>query len=77
VVRFEGVTTAASGPVLSYATYSRQGDLTLSTAFVQSPIDADRVKLTLSFDRGDPGIFRVSTFNAVGESLLSSESASL
>jgi hypothetical protein len=77
LVQFQGVTLLAAGPTLAYATYSSQGALTLTTGLVQNPVHGDTVQLTLGFERGAPGVFRVSTFNAVGESPLSSQSASL
>ena len=78
LVQFDGVTTLASGPTLSYATFSSRGDLTLTTDLLHNPLNPDVVKLTLSFDRGSiPGVFKVSTFNAVGESELSNNSVSL
>jgi hypothetical protein len=74
---FESVTTLASGQILNYLSYSNAGDETLTAGIVRDPANPDVVTLTLGFQRGLPGVFKVSTFNAAGESPLSARSDSL
>jgi hypothetical protein len=70
LIHFGGVTLLSSGPTLSYTTYSNQGDLSL-TAAIHSATNPNGVTMTLGFERGATGVFKVSTYNAVGESQLS------
>ena len=70
LILFQGVTLLSSGPTLSYTTYSNQGDLSL-TAAIHSATNPNGVTMTLGFERGATGVFKVSTYNAVGESQLS------
>ncbi|HME73707.1 MAG TPA: hypothetical protein VKM54_28170 [Myxococcota bacterium] len=77
LIWFGSVTTLTSGPILSYSTYANQGDITLAAGIVRNPANSDAVTVTLGFQRGLPGVFKVSTFNAAGESRLSSQSESL
>ncbi|HYB12921.1 MAG TPA: hypothetical protein VEG67_05580 [Myxococcota bacterium] len=78
-IRFEGVTTLASGQTLTYATNTAGGvtNATFETGVVPDPADPDRVTVKLGFVRGLPGVFKVTTYNAAGESPLSSGSDSL
>ena len=77
LVAFQGVTTFTKGQILGYATYAIQGDASLTAAIAHDPANPDGVTLTLGFQRGLPGVFKVSTFNAAGESPLSGQSKSL
>lgn len=76
-VVFRNVTTLTSGPILSYSVYSIQGNTTLTAGITPNPANPDIVTVTLGFQRGLPGVFKVSTYNAAGESMLSSKSESL
>lgn len=77
LVRFEGVTWVSTRPILSYFTYAQQGGISLTAGVERDHANPDHVTLTLGFERGAPGVFKVSTWNAVGDSPLSSESRSL
>lgn len=74
-IQFAGVTTLTSGDILSYTT--KVNGATLTTGITRNPENSDVVTVTLGFQRGLPGVFKVSTFNAAGESMLSSKSESL
>jgi hypothetical protein len=76
LIRFENVTTLPSGDVLNYTAISSQGHLLLSASLAHNTQDS--VTVTLSFAEGSPpGTFKVSTFNASGESPLSAQSKTM
>jgi len=79
LIRFEGVTTLASGQTLAYVTGTRGGapNATFETSLSANPRNPDAVTVTLGFLRGQPGVFKVSTFNAAGESPISAGSEGL
>jgi hypothetical protein len=77
LIHFRGVHNLSSGPLLAYSTYSSQGDLSLTAAIVRSPTNPNAITVTLGFERGASGLFKVSTYNAVGESALSAQTARL
>jgi hypothetical protein len=77
LIRFDGVMTAPQGPLLTYSSYSTSGQDSLNAVVTVDPWDADVVVLTLGFERGAPGVFKVTTFNAAGESPLSAASVNL
>jgi len=77
LIRFQGVTTLTTGQFLSYAAYSNAGTQSLTAGIVRDPANPDVVTVTLGFELGQPGVFKVSTFNAAGESSLSAQSESL
>jgi hypothetical protein len=77
LIWFAGVTTLTSGQILNYLSYSNAGDEGLTAGVVRDPANPDVVTVTLGFQRGEPGVFKVSTFNAAGESPLSAQSESL
>jgi hypothetical protein len=74
-IQFGGVTTLTSGDILSYTT--NVNGATLTTGITRNSANPDVITVTLGFQRGLPGVFKVSTFNAAGESVLSSKSESL
>jgi len=77
-IQFESVTTLTSGDVLNYTAISGQGQMLLSTSLAHNPANHDVVTVTLSFAEASlPGTFKVSTFNAAGESPLSAQSETL
>ncbi|HBZ68791.1 MAG TPA: hypothetical protein DEP35_03190 [Deltaproteobacteria bacterium] len=77
LVWFQGVTTQTSGEVLTYTSYAAQANVSLTAAIGPDPASSDGVTVTLGFERGLPGVFKVSTFNAAGESPLSAQSEAL
>jgi len=77
-IQFQNVTALTSGEVLNYTATSSQGQLLLSASLAHNPANLDVVTVTLSFAEGSPpGTFKVSTFNAAGESPLSAQSETL
>jgi hypothetical protein len=77
LIYFGGVSLDSSGLRLSYSTYSNQGNLSLMAGIAPSSTNPNGITVTLGFERGGAGIFKVSTYNAVGESLLSAQAARL
>ena len=75
LIHFDGVTYLNSGFALLYTAYSSQGDLSLTAGIVPCATNPAAITVTLAFDRGASGVFRVSTYNAVGESSLSEQVA--
>ena len=77
LIRFESLSSLPSAQILSYAAYSNAGAQALTAGIVRDPANPDVVTVTLGFELGEPGVFKVSTYNAAGESPLSAQSESL
>lgn len=63
--------------LMDYSVTRETMDFEYSTQVSRSSEDADRVTIELLFDLEGQGVVRVTTFNAVGESLPSEETLSL